>query len=250
MNLNNSEIPTDENSIKLQNNNTQLNNYTIEKIEVFFKNLEEALIEKIHQYKDGAIFGSVAWLTSKKIIDALSTCRNVQIVVQKEDFLRPDLGEEKSKEEWKKELWDRYSKLRCDLYRYNCRNPINSLSIANGNPQIDPIRCVGNYNRDKTSAFPRAHNKFLVFCDLISNPSEYSIDNNNSAYVPKAVWTGSFNLTWNATNSLENALYLEDSSNKNNIIEAYLNEHHQIYALSEQLNWSASWIAPEFRIGT
>ena len=60
------------------------------------------------------------------------------------------------------------------------------------------------------------------------------------------VWTGSYNLTYNATLSLENAIYITDEK----IVNGYYQEYTQILALSEKLNWKSEWMAPEWRIGT
>jgi hypothetical protein len=60
------------------------------------------------------------------------------------------------------------------------------------------------------------------------------------------VWTGSFNFTETATASLENAVILREPR----LIEAYLREFCQVAALSEPLDWSSAWLAPEWRIGT
>lgn len=65
-------------------------------------------------------------------------------------------------------------------------------------------------------------------------------------YKPYAVWTGSFNFSDNGTKSFENAVVIEDVA----IAEAYLEEWGQIAALSEPLDWSSEWMAPEWRIGT
>lgn len=83
------------------------------------------------------------------------------------------------------------------------------------------------------------HNKFLVFAKLLDRGNTESIE-------PYAVWTGSFNLTLNATQSLENALLLEDPV----IVEAYFEEFGQIMALSEPLDWTTDWSEPKWRIGT
>jgi hypothetical protein len=97
------------------------------------------------------------------------------------------------------------------------------------------IRCCGNYNKDKNPTCPRMHNKFLVFCKIKNNVLE-----------PYAVWTGSLNLTYNSTNSLENGLYITEKD----IIKAYTNEWANIMAISEKLDWTLEWCEPEFRIGT
>ena len=61
------------------------------RVEVLFRRQSERLIEMIDQTANlgGHILGAVAWLTDKPILEALSRV-SAAIVVQKEDFLRPD----------------------------------------------------------------------------------------------------------------------------------------------------------------
>lgn len=210
-------------------------------VEVVFRNQESRLLDIVKSFENGAIFGCVAWLTSTPILQALGKCKNVQVIVQKEDFLRPDI-DTGNIDKWKSELWSLYSKIKCEMDRHDFREPICNLSVC-GDPTVDGIRCVGNHNLDRKPAFPRAHHKFLVFCNIVKTKKRTS-------YVPVALWTGSFNLTKNATNSFENVLFFTDESGNNEIINAFLNEHHQIFALSETLKWSNVWAAPEFRLGT
>lgn len=205
-------------------------------ISVYFKDIEQKLLS--HIAEADAAFGAVAWLTSDSILDALSKLSNTSIIVQKEDFLRPDIG---ATNNWKNELRTKYSRLKCDLTRYAFPNILSSMSVAS-DPSINPVRCVGNHNRDRKPAFPRMHNKFLVFAKVIQGSDNYELD----TIKPYAVWTGSFNFTKNATKSLENALYITEPS----IVEAYFNEYAQIAALSEPLDWTSDWAEPEWRIGT
>jgi hypothetical protein len=102
---------------------------------------------------------------------------------------------------------------------------------------------MGNHNSNKNPAFPRMHNKFLVFCrvDILREKTYPEVD-----IVPYAVWTGSFNFTMNATMSLENALVLWNRA----IAAAYYDEWQQILSLSEPLDWESNWCEPEWRIGT
>ena len=206
-------------------------------VEVVFKNIEERLSNVIQEFQEGIIFGCVAWLTSKPILKALSKCRNVQILVQKEDFLRPDLGAGEDCS-WKKELRQLYGELQFSFSRNQCLAPIRSLSVCN-DQRVDSIRCIGNHNSEKKPVFPRAHHKFLVFCKL----------NKHRKYIPVKLWTGSFNITYNATQSFENVLLLSDKGGKNKILNAYLKEHHHLFTLSESLEWEKDWVSPEFRIG-
>lgn len=237
--LNRLLIETDDsNGERLKNNSVIKSNPTFDSVEVLFRNHEKRLIEIINQFEKGAIFGCIAWLTSEPILKALSKCEIVQIVVQKEDFLRPDYNSSDNSD-WKIRLRKQYDSIKCKYTRYRFKNPINDLSVC-ADPTVDPIRCVGNFNSDKKSAFPRAHHKFLVFCEI----------DKSGDYHPVTLWTGSFNLTKNATYSFENVVIMNDNSGSNPIINSFLNEHHQIFALSEKLDWTSEWSAPEFRIGT
>jgi hypothetical protein len=242
-NLNNLLITNaDGSDLPLQDFSNKIENPKFDNVEVVFKEIEKRLIELILEHKKGLIFGCVAWLTSASILNALSKCDNVQIILQKEDFLRPDSN---SKGDWIKEIRKMYNNLTFSFYRDELKYPISYLSFC-VQDLVDSLRCVGNHNADKVPAFPRMHNKFLVFCKFEQSEKD-SIEIN---YKPVAVWTGSFNFTYNATNSFENAVILSDTSGDNTIINSFLKEHHQIFTLSEPLNWESEWVQPEFRLGT
>lgn len=213
---------------------------------VYFDNLEQKLIEHIQEAD--VCLGCVAWLTNKAILDELAKKRRVSIIVQKEDFLRPDYNfTTASNFVWKQRLHNLYKDLPSgvetysfygeayggkvyepELYSPPCRD-FSEISTRS-TWQTEAVRCMGNYNSSKNPAFPRMHHKFLLFC-------------HKKAY---AVWTGSFNFTENATRSMENALYITEPS----IVDAYWQEWAYIFALSEQLNWDSEWSLPEFRVGT
>jgi hypothetical protein len=58
------------------------------------------------------------------------------------------------------------------------------------------------------------------------------------------VWTGSFNLTKNATRSLENVVVIRCPR----IALAYYDEWMQVEAISEPLDWAIQWPCPEWKI--
>lgn len=212
--------------------------FTPNSVHVYHRNLSDALIGHIHDAH--TVLGCVAWLTHADILNALSLVEGgVQIVVQKEDFLRPDTEHDYDRARpLNKSLRAKYDALPSVGEQYHLpgiARHLNVCCILN----IQPVRCLGNHNRDRRPAHPRMHNKFLVFCRAGHNPDE-------PTRVPYAVWTGSFNMTQNATNSFENAVYIECPQ----VAEAYANEWAQIFALSEPLDWESDWCAPEFRIGT
>lgn len=230
INLNDVEPETDANLLGTKRNRD--NSCSSGAVTVYFRGLVRHLCEHIDQAD--LVLGCVAWLTHPMVLAALRR-PSAAIVVQKEDFLRPDFGTGQS---WKAELRSKYDALHCDVGRFNFSNMVGRLDTC-GDTSIEPVRCVGNYNREKAPAFPRMHNKFLVFARIIDRGTVDEIQ-------PYAVWTGSFNLTFNAANSLENALYLTDK----NIVDAYYNEFGQIMALSERLDWESDWTQPDWRIGS
>lgn len=199
-------------------------------VKAIFRNLSSVLVEHIDA-SDGVV-GCVAWLTEPKILDAMSR-RKSNVIVQKEDFLRPDGKSSKNKlhEAYKKCM--RFSQE--DKYKF----PNRFTKELNTNCTImeEAVRCVGNHNSAKSSSFARSHHKFLVFLrDNIALET----------YEPYAVWTGSFNFTKNAGASFENAVVISIPE----IAQAYLDEWAQIMALSEPLNWEHPWCYPEYRLGT
>jgi hypothetical protein len=218
---------------------------------VYFRDLEQYLIQHINEAD--AVLGCIAWLTNKSILSALIQKNPVALVVQKEDFLRPDIG---STSRWKYELRKWYDALQCTWDRYYLPGIVSSLSVCR-DPTMAPIRCVGNHNSKKYPAFPRMHHKFVVFCRIDTKKvwGEWRIIDGVEAgagwiddpyLTPYAVWTGSFNFTENACRSLENALYITDT----NIVRAYVHEWAHIESLSEPLDWESEWIEPQWRIGT
>ncbi|MFC6566519.1 hypothetical protein [Actinoplanes utahensis] len=204
-------------------------------VDVHFRNLESKIVTLIGEH--GWAAGNVAWLTSLPILEALSRLDRVSIIVQKEDFLRPDATS------WR-QLRAAYGKLPTS-YRLDWPH-VGKLSLASY-PDLEPIRCVGNLNTEKNPAHPRAHNKFVVLGNGSSSHRRMLPAGSSNQYGDACcVWTGSFNFTNNGRRSLENAVVIRDRS----IVEAYLAEWGQIASISESLDWFQPWIEPDFRIGT
>lgn len=241
VNLNESIIDSDHNYPDIPTNLQSHKVIEVCKVETCFRNLEERLIQEIEQAD--CVVGCVAWLTSEKILKALATCKAVSIIVQKEDFLRPDLA---SYPNWAARLRKHYKALRGFGWRYDVGGTVGCLSVC-GDPTISAVRCVGNLNSDKDPAFPRMHNKFALFCNFKEEIFQDDVyEERRLDICPYKVWTGSFNFTHNGTHSLENAVLIEGDR----VAEAYYEEWEQIVALSEPLDWDTPWMAPEWRIGT
>lgn len=198
-----------------------------------FQELESELVKFVSSYP--VVVGCVAWLTNVAVLAALATRKSVSVLVQKEDFLRPDTGG------WSKDvLRTAYSALP-GMSRYDFR-PTYGYSTCCGDG-CDSIRCVGIFERGSRT-YPRMHHKFLVGCNFPGR------DEHGAAQLgfcePLAVWTGSFNPTENGTRCLENAVVITDPG----IVQAYFSEWGVVFGLSEQLDWESDYVEPEFRIGT
>lgn len=207
-------------------------------VQVYFKDIESHLIQHIESAD--VVVGCVAWLTSPTILAALSKKSGVSIIVQKEDWLRPDLD---NRENWKERHKSRYARLPSSLTRLDLglRDTVLREMSYCGDPTIQAVRCVGNHNSEKVAAFPRMHHKFIVLCrEIAVKDDEYK------NYAPYEVWTGSFNFTKNAGSSFENAVVLRNAT----LAKAFLGEYAQVAALSEQLDWESEWIEPQWRPGS
>ncbi len=214
---------------------------------IVFDDIERTLVSLIEEAD--LVVGCVAWLTSKDILKALSE-KYCQIVVQKEDFLRPDEATTNKK------LSDLYNKLKT-LDRFQLPGIADKLSYC-ADPTTDPIRCAGNHNSNKKAAHPRMHHKFLVFLKATTwtEQIEESITFDGTThpayetecrrYDPYGVWTGSYNMSYNASQSLENGIFLRQKE----AAEAYALEWSHIFSISEPLDWTSEWCAPEYRIGS
>lgn len=199
-------------------------------IEVYFKNIENIICEKIKKHK--YIVGCVAWLTNKKILKELSNKdKEVLIIVQDEDFLRPDTYFDGNKEKFKKTILKYYNKIK--------RNNTTTLSGLGISYMFSPdcgIRRCGFINKNKLPAFPRMHNKFIVFGnDELIFDDDGSFICNSRNYTE--VITGSFNYTENSTNSLENIICVKDKK----IVRSYYAQFGEIALISVELDWEGDW---------
>jgi len=194
-------------------------------VDVFFDDLAGHLCERLRDAH--FVAGCMAWFTNYRVLDAMSRLPGgCQVVVQKEDFLRPDGSS-------KLELQRQYAALTCPergiLPTRTTAGP-SRLSYAS-DQTCDAVRCMGvRPHRFKTT--PKMHHKFFVMFD--------------EQTVPFAVWTGSFNATENGSRSRENAVYLRGAK----LAALYATEWSRVLALSEPLDWSSEYVAPEWRFGS
>jgi hypothetical protein len=165
---------------------------------VYFNNICERLIEHIEESE--VVLGCVAWLTRSDVLDALSK-RPCCIIVQEEDW---NVG-------YRKPWYDRYQSLEAvgieDL-RKICPQLRNLKNYTN--KAIRSVNLPTVHNQQ-----PRMHHKFLIMFKKTG----------------VGVWTGSFNITNNACQSLENATYIDFDP----YIKPFVSEFFHVLCLSCEL---------------
>jgi hypothetical protein len=192
-------------------------------IKPVFRDIEKILVKEIK----GAdtVVGCVAWLASIPILEALCEKDGVQIVLQQEDWLRPD------SDDWALQKQKEYINRLRGITNFDAAASWGTF----GN--ISPIRLSGK-PKNSTRNHARMHNKFLVF-------GRRNAVNEFGVPTWHRVWTGSYNLTRNAVNSLENGLLIESEA----VALAYWREWRQILLSSfrvqdawygEEYAWSAA----------
>lgn len=217
------------------------------KVCAYFSDLEQHLIAHIRS--SDAVVGCVAWLTSPATLKALASKMGTSVLVQKEDFLRPDLNNELAGH-WKDELrrlYDSIPPIRSPEHFQAgwLEEQVKGSPVGLGQPiESVGIRCVG-HKRGPESAIPRMHHKFLVFLRRLAD-DDSEVTEGAWPYSPYAVWTGSFNITTNGAASLENAIFIEDPS----ISEAYRKEWEHVLRLSEPLDWNSEYASPSIYYNT
>lgn len=192
--------------------------YVAAQVRPVFRDIESALIEEIT--KHDCVIGCVAWLTSEPILKALQG-KAVQFVVQQEDWLRPD------SEQWSMQRQRAlYDKLK------GINNYVASASVCSYF-DISPIRLCGKPKTLKRNN-ARMHHKFILFGKLMDTDSDIE------SYKFDLVWTGSYNVTANATRSLENGLFIRSPE----VVNTYYQEWRQVLLSSvcvQDIWWDAKY---------
>ncbi|BCS83174.1 putative phospholipase D/nuclease [Cotonvirus japonicus] len=208
--------------LKIENNNHKLEKNINTIIKPFFEDIEKHLITYIENAS--YVIGCIAWLTNDNILEALSRKKGVKIIVNKEEFLNPEM--EISKKYFYRSLHEKYNKIpnifnvKCLCCKKIMTNCPNFNKIFNDNTECDSknsaILTCGIVN-----TLPKMHHKFLIFF--------------NENIQPYGVWTGSYNLSKTSNFSLENALFITDKD----VVDQYLKEFMAIYPHSENYYWKS-----------
>ena len=212
-------------------------------IEVFMRDVKSCLIQKLNAMDEGDIvYGCVAWLTDRDILNAM-VGKTFGIVIQKNNQLPDHVLH------LYQEISHQSMILENGYFEFDTlMNRISKQSF------FGDVRCIGfdsssggkktNKKKKINIIKPFMHHKFLVFAkqhrmpDIESKHMQQQFGSENitvedaEKITPYAVWTGSFNFTNNANESIENAVFIKDEK----IAEAYTKEWANLYFNSEPLD--------------
>lgn len=193
-------------------------------VRIHTRDIGKRLVEFIEDSAN--IVGCVAWIRDRGILEALAGQTHAQIVVQKETMLKDDA--------------DLKRRLKAISNPWRLSSMPEPLSLLGPDANIAGCRCVGQHIGKANPGAPRMHHKFLV--DVAFNPRGRT---DETRWMPKRVWTGSFNFSRNADASLENAVEISDPL----VAQAYFAEWMKVLAISEPLDWTARMPKPEWKKG-
>lgn len=191
-------------------------------VKVHTRDIGKRLVEFIEDSAN--IVGCVAWIRDRGILEALAGDTQAQIVVQKETMLKDNA--------------DLKRQLKAISNPWRLSSMPEPLSLLGPDANIAGCRCVGQHIGKANPGAPRMHHKFLV--DVAFNPRGRT---DETRWMPKRVWTGSFNFSRNADASLENAVEIADPR----VAQAYFAEWMKVLAISEPLDWTARMPKPEWK---
>lgn len=264
-----------------------------ESAEVVLRNHAQRCIEMIRN--SDTVLGCIAWITHPEILDALAEPlqwsgerRKVQIIVNKEDFLRPDYTDKVSLNEtsFYNELRSKYDRLGCGVNTYLevGRRFVETGTGWNCNLEVESLRCVGLSLKRRWS--PKMHHKFAVFMrgcgnGLLACPqtvcrSSYFNEHGEEVVITEGISPknyrhsvaaslllrcgkcheeGCFAAAWiGSFNWTKNAGKSFESvviTEDREIVNSLLWEHSQLLLMSEPLDWNSPYVDPELsdRIG-
>jgi len=205
--------------------------FDAQKIRVVFFPLERELLTWLEGFD--AVVGCVAWLTNTRLLSSLNKKSYCQVIMQKEDWLRPDgTTSHPGVNLNTRECYRR----RAGFDRSELQD-LAGLSYLS-DPMLERYRVFG-INGARTQN-PVMHHKFLVGCDATERNEAGQL-----VFKPKSVWAGSFNMTGRSVRNLDSAIIMGSEP-----ASVYYKEWRDAVMFSEPLDFNANYVCPEWRLGT
>jgi hypothetical protein len=207
-------------------------------VEIVSGDFQQRAAQFIREHR--VVVGCVAWLTSRIVTSALSEVES-QIVLQKEDWLRPDTSFKVDPRRFAGSFdFDRY------CLAIEGLGGLSGWSFG-GDPAIEKYRCSGHTRQTRYRAL--MHHKFLVGLEATDQNGHCEFgcsDCGISPLRPVAVWTGSANLSANCDRGAENVVIIRSQE----VATEYAKIWENVLKASEPLDYSAEYHEPEWREGS
>jgi phosphatidylserine/phosphatidylglycerophosphate/cardiolipin synthase-like enzyme len=185
-------------------------------VDVYFTDITSSFIRCLQNLQPNAICGAMYHLSSSTILQHLAHMKiPTNFIIQKQNTWerkpKKNIGKNVVSSAWKQ---NKKVKLR---EMYDALTPMEGYESA--------VSCIGSCHKDNQSLM---HHKFVIF--MRHSPG----DAKNME--PFALWNGSFNFSFNATQSLENAMLIQDEK----IVQAFYKEWLKLQKFKEPLDWKKS----------
>lgn len=180
-----------------------------------FSDLENVLIDYISAAE--YVVGCVAWLTNPNLMAALKRKSGIKLIVNQETYLEGELLDQVGHHRYLRRQYQTMPDL-------GFNDNMSLLTEWIDESHLQALQTPGAILAHGVSgSSSRMHNKFLIFLD--------------SSYHPLGVWTGSYNMSINSNNCLENAVFLTDLwISRQYLVEFFMILKHSIPLSSIQIN--------------
>ena len=201
--------------------------------EVFFDNISGELKKRISEAD--AVLGCICYITDTTVLEELSR-KDCKIIMQK-----PKKSEEKETKSFGRDSILMLSSILNNSVNYSKIEhfPKDHFTLD----QTAPLRMIGS-----EAGYSLMHHKFMIFLRHVETYDKNEVKDQESAFTlkPYAVWTGSFNFTYNASRNLENAVLIKDEL----VVLKYLEEYAFCLSVSEAVETYSSELLPDLTPGS
>jgi hypothetical protein len=228
-------LETKEGTILKNNSVSKTIIQNVTRVTLLYDNILHDLVNLIETHQRDicrgnlCIIGCMAWLSHPGVIEALSKCLGISILVNDEDYSFWGRGVAKR-------LYHTLPKFQQPFHMVfrGVNTPLAHLEKENnGSSSFAAVRMIGNGRLpdpegETKYGFKRGnlmHTKYLVFCEW-----DYQ---NGGQFRPYALWTGSINTTTKAQFNMENAQFFEDA----NVAQSFFNNYAEAFLSSTSLTF-------------
>lgn len=203
--------------------------------EVVFDEIPQRFCREVDRWD--AVFVAAAWVGDPTILKVLASRPTAAVIVTKDQLVQFGSYADPRTPAPRKRVLEQLRLLRDHRVRVEGLPAFDDselLLVGRDGKQVDwvaGVRCFG------AAGGVDIHHKFAVFAEVEQTGA-------GPCYLPRQVWTGSFNFTVGSGGRCENAVLLEDPT----IADAYLTEWCRVLVMSEPVPWENRKFTPEWSL--